>query len=78
MEKTPAGCCSMFPSARKLVRLATVKEDGTQSARLPLGEAFQRGASSDHHLVLFAQEPHQGSILGAAISSVPRHTTNLK
>lgn len=52
--------------ARSLTRVATVKDDSEQSVRLPLPDGLQAGGNSGHHLILFAQEPHQGAILGAA------------
>ena len=56
--------------ARSLSRIATVNADTEQSVHVPLPEAFQRSSSSGHHLVLFAQEPHQGAIVGAAIMPI--------
>lgn len=52
--------------ARSLTRVATVKGDSEQSVHLPLPDGFQAGGDSGHHLILFAQERHQGAILGAA------------
>jgi hypothetical protein len=52
--------------ARSLTRVATVKDDSEQSVRLPLPDGLQAGGNSGHHLILFAQEAHQGAILGAA------------
>jgi hypothetical protein len=31
-----------------------------------LPDGFQLGGGSGHHMILFAQEPHQGAIVGAA------------
>jgi hypothetical protein len=52
--------------ARSLIRVATVKGDSEQSVHLPLPDGLQVDSNSGHHLILFAQEPHQGAILGAA------------
>jgi hypothetical protein len=51
--------------ARSLTRVAKVKDDAEESIHLPLPNGFQLGGSG-HHLILFAQEPQQGSIVGAA------------
>lgn len=53
--------------ARTLSRVASVNGDGERSAHLVLPESFRHGSGAGHHLVLFAQEQHQGSILGAAM-----------
>ncbi len=55
--------------ARSLTRVATVKDDSRQSVHLPLPDGFQTEGNSGHHLILFAQEPNQGAILGAATVS---------
>jgi hypothetical protein len=52
--------------ARSLTRVATITQDVEESIQVPLPAGFQPGAGTGHHLVLFAQEPHQGAILGAA------------
>jgi len=52
--------------ARSLTRVATVKGDSEQSVHLPLPDGLEADSNSGHHLILFAQEPHQGAILGAA------------
>ena len=51
--------------ARLLTRVAIVKGDEEESAHIPLPDGFQLGGSG-HHLILFAQEQHQGAIVGAA------------
>ncbi len=51
--------------ARSLTRVATIKEDVEESIHVPLPDGFQLGGGAGHHLILFAQEPHQGAILGA-------------
>lgn len=51
--------------ARSLMRVATIKEDGQESIHIPLPTGFQLGGEAGHHLILFAQELHQGAILGA-------------
>ncbi|HEX4066134.1 MAG TPA: DUF1223 domain-containing protein [Acidobacteriaceae bacterium] len=52
--------------ARSLTRVATIKEDGQEAIHIPLPDGFQAGGGAGHHLILLAQEPHQGAILGAA------------
>lgn len=52
--------------ARSLTRVATVKDDAEQSVHVPIPDGFQSGSGSGHHLTLFAQEQHQGAIVGAA------------
>jgi hypothetical protein len=51
--------------AHSLARVATVRNDGEQSIHVSYPEGFSTGSGSGHHLILFAQEPHQGAILGA-------------
>jgi hypothetical protein len=52
--------------ARSLTRVATVKGGVDRSVHLLFPEGFHAGGTSGHHLILFAQEQHQGEILGAA------------
>jgi hypothetical protein len=52
--------------ARSLTRVAVVRGDAEQSIHLSLPDGFQLGGGSGHHVILFAQEPHQGAIVGAA------------
>jgi hypothetical protein len=52
--------------ARSLTLVATVKNNSEQSVHLPLPDAFKSDSNYGHHLILLAQEPHQGAILGAA------------
>jgi hypothetical protein len=52
--------------ARSLTRVATVKGDSEQSVHIPSPDGMQVDSNSGHHLILFAQEPHQGAVLGAA------------
>jgi len=56
--------------ARGLFRIATVNGDTERSVRLPVPDSFQHGGGSGHHLVVFAQEPHQGPIVGAAAIAI--------
>jgi hypothetical protein len=51
--------------ARSLTRVATLRDDGEQSVHVSLPGGFS-GNGAGHHLILFAQEPHQRAILGAA------------
>ncbi len=51
--------------ARSMTRVATVRDGGEQSVHVPFPEGLSTGSGSGHHLILFAQEPHQGAILGA-------------
>jgi hypothetical protein len=52
--------------ARSLTQVATVNGAVDRSVHLPFPKGFHAGGSSGHHLILFAQEQHQGAILGAA------------
>ena len=52
--------------ARSLTRVATFRDDGEQSVHVSLPVGFSGNGAAGHHLILFAQEPHQGAILGAA------------
>jgi len=52
--------------ARSLTRVATLRDDGEQSVHISLPGGFSANSAAGHHLILFAQEPHQGAILGAA------------
>lgn len=56
--------------ARSLSRVATVNGDTKRSVHLSLPASFQHGGGSGHHLILFAQEPHQGLIVGAAATAI--------
>jgi hypothetical protein len=55
---------------RSLTKVATVAGDTEKLIHLPLPEGFQAAASVGHHLVLFLQEAHQGTIVGAATASL--------
>ena len=56
--------------ARSLSHIATVNGDTERSVHLPVPDSFQHGGGSGHHLVVFAQEPHQGPIVGAAAIAI--------
>jgi hypothetical protein len=56
--------------ARSLIHVATIKEDSEEFIHVPLPAGFQLGSGVGHHLILFAQEPHQGAILGATTISL--------
>ncbi|HEY1576826.1 MAG TPA: DUF1223 domain-containing protein, partial [Terracidiphilus sp.] len=51
--------------ARSMTRVATVRDGGEQSVHVSFPEGLSTSSGSGHHLILFAQEPHQGAILGA-------------
>ena len=51
--------------ARSMTHVATIEQDVEESVHVPLPDGFQLGGGAGHHLILFAQEPHQGAILGA-------------
>jgi hypothetical protein len=51
--------------ARSMTRVATVRDDGEQSIHVAFPQGLSTSSGSGHHLILFAQEPHQGAILGA-------------
>jgi hypothetical protein len=52
--------------ARSLTHVATLRDDGEQSVHISFPGGFSENSAAGHHLILFAQEPHQGAILGAA------------
>ena len=52
--------------ARSLARVVTVKGDGEKSVHISFPGGFNLDGGSGHHLILFAQEQHQGAIDGAA------------
>ena len=54
--------------ARSMTRVATAR-DGEQSVHVSFPEGLSTRSGSGHHLILFAQEPHQGAILGATTIS---------
>ena len=56
--------------ARTLVRLGTVRDQTEQAAHLKLPEGLDLKGGSGHHLILLAQEQHQGAIVGAAIKTI--------
>lgn len=56
--------------ARSLVRVATVRGAGQQSVHIAFPDGFHLDSGSGHHLILFAQEPHQGVIEGAATTAL--------
>lgn len=48
----------------------TAKSDASEDVvHVPFPSTFDRAGSAGHHVVIFAQEPHQGAIVGAAASS---------
>ena len=55
---------------RSLSLVATANGDTKQTVHLSLPNGFLQGGRSRHHLVLFAQELHQGAIIGAAIVTI--------
>jgi hypothetical protein len=52
--------------ARFISRVATVRDDGQHSAHVRFPDGFSINSGTGHHLILFAQEQHQGAILGAS------------
>ena len=52
--------------ARLLTRVAIVNGDVEKSVHISFPDGFQTGGGTRNHLILFAQEQHQGAILGAA------------
>ena len=56
--------------ARSLVRVATVTGDGEESVHISFPGGLKPGDGSGHHLILFAQEKHQGAIEGAATTGL--------
>jgi len=51
--------------ARSMTRVATVRDDVEQSVHVSFPEGLSANTGGAHHLILFAQEPHQGPIVGA-------------
>jgi hypothetical protein len=51
--------------ARSMIRVATAKDGGEQTVHISFPEGLSASQSAGHHLILFAQEPHQGAIVGA-------------
>lgn len=58
--------------ARMLTRIGTVHDATEQTAHLQIPASFNLQNGSGHHLILLAQEQHQGAILGAAIMPLSR------
>jgi len=56
--------------ARSLTKVATVAGDAEKSIHISLPKGFPVMAGPGHHLVLFVQEAHQGTILGATTASL--------
>lgn len=56
--------------ARSLIRVETVTGAVAKSIHLPLPDGFRPAPGSGHHLILFAQEAHQGPIVGAAVTAL--------
>ena len=52
--------------ARSLARVATVSSAAQMSVHIPFPHGFHLDSGTGHHLILFAQEQHQGAIEGAA------------
>ncbi len=56
--------------ARMLTRVATIRAGGEQAVRVALPANVDGKNGSGHHLILLAQEQHQGAIVGAAIRPI--------
>ena len=56
--------------ARSLVRVATVKGAAQQSVHIAFPNGFHLDSGSGHHLILFAQQQHQGAIEAAATTAL--------
>ena len=52
--------------ARSLARVATISSAAQMSVHIAFPDGFHLDSGSGHHLILFAQERHQGAIEGAA------------
>ena len=52
--------------ARSLKVVATVRNSGDELVHISLPDGVQNRTAGGHHLILFAQEPRQGAIVGAA------------
>jgi hypothetical protein len=56
--------------ARTLVKVATISGDTEKSIHLSVPDDLKPKVGAGHHLVLFVQEPHQGAIVGAAVTAL--------
>jgi len=56
--------------ARSLARVATVRGAAQESVHIAFPDGFHPDSGSGHHLILFAQEQHQGVIEGAATTKL--------
>jgi len=56
--------------ARTLVKVATISGETEKSIHLAVPDDLKSKSGSGHHLVLFVQEPHQGAIVGAAVTAL--------
>jgi hypothetical protein len=56
--------------ARSLARVTTVSSAGQMSVHIAFPDGFHPEGGSGHHLILFAQEKHQGAIEGAATTKL--------
>ena len=65
-EKTIGRLLQHVSVARSLKVVGTVRNSGDESVHLSFPDGVHSGAVEGHHLILFAQEPHQGAIVGAA------------
>jgi len=52
--------------ARSLARVVTISRAGQMSVHIVFADGFHLDSGSGHHLILFAQEKHQGAIEAAA------------
>jgi hypothetical protein len=56
--------------ARTLFKVATISGDMEKSIHLSVPDDLKPKSGAGHHLVLFVQEPHQGAIVGAAVTAL--------
>jgi hypothetical protein len=56
--------------ARSLVRVATISGAAQMAIHIAFPDGFHLDGGSGHHLILFAQEKHQGAIEGAATTKL--------
>lgn len=57
---------------RSLTRVAAKKNQSETFAHISFSQSFDLSGRSGHHVVIFAQEPDQGAILGAAALALSR------
>jgi hypothetical protein len=52
-----------------MMRVATVRGGDEKAVHISFPDGPSRGTGAGHHLILSAQEPHQGAIVGGTTTS---------